>query len=616
MEDLKRYLAFVPFLRTEEMPKSRFGINEEMVPKFSSWKKNIKLTPDKTMRLSLQLTQKFRYLKVEDHIVPLYPKREKPVREKLDNIPFEGTFNLRDEIKKVTFKEIEDEELEAVEYEVKKIEEEEIEQPYTRGEYLYKFLEKTPLKWQGQAMMKQREFRVQGSISADSKVVVVDLSENKSYNPIKHVRWHKTSHIISHGDENGLTDPLPLFEGFEWFITREAIGHYLNVIVFRGSNIRRSKHDPIRAKDLHFNTQKKPVKNYGNSSETDPDFEKYISEEVMLGPVYIPDHIAFQILNLICEEYLFCNIILLDRPRPLVNADSDEKADKSKPETKEKGNDKGPKKNSREAKKTKKDQDSDQENDKSNSEGEEKFSDSEYSHEDSDDSLWEEESGKPADGRGANKEKKKEKRGKKGENANKERESDSSSESDSESGSSSSSSSSSGSDSDYVEEDDYLAFKRETYRGTFESQLMDGRVKICYNTKRDEKKERRRKKKMLKSTNSDAKGNPEGTPEYKLNYHKSIELEFEQFFFVIEHQINKSIVKMIIFETEHRSYEIRFRIDPEMGRDNFYYAMIAFQACYRDQNYYWDEDLKNGNITKIKELVQQELETLSLKGYN
>lgn len=231
-------------------------------------------------------------MRVEDHIVPLYPEREKPIREKIENVQLQGTFNLREEIKKVTFKEIEDEEIEAVEYEVKRTEEEIVEQPHVRGQYLYKYFEKTPLKWHGPMGMSHKEFHVQGSIAADNKVKVVDLSENRSFNPIKHVTWHMTSQIFTEGDDYSLVDPFPLFEGFEWYITRETIGHYLTATVYRGNYIGKGQDHPIQAKDLHFNGKKKSILHEESpdyltasniKSEADPDFDKYITEEAVLG---------------------------------------------------------------------------------------------------------------------------------------------------------------------------------------------------------------------------------------------------------------------------------------------------------------------------------------------
>lgn len=199
---------------------------------------------------------------------------------------------MRDEIKKVKFKEIEDEEIEAVEYEVKKIEEEIEEQPNIRGQYLYKYYEKNPLKWHGPMGINNKGFKIQGNISADNKVKIIDISENKSFNPIKHVRWHMTPQIITEGDDYSLVDPLPLFEGFEWYISRETIGHYLSVTIFRGNTINKNRINLIQAKDLHFNGQKKLINHEDDSesliksnfnSEKDTDLDKYTTEETIIG---------------------------------------------------------------------------------------------------------------------------------------------------------------------------------------------------------------------------------------------------------------------------------------------------------------------------------------------
>ncbi|KAJ1608999.1 hypothetical protein OJ253_1721 [Cryptosporidium canis] len=592
MDYLRKYLEVIPYFNHEKEKTSRFGITEDMVPSFSDGRKGIKLTTKPSM--------------VEDHIIPLYPEREKPIREKIENIPLKGTFNLRDEIKKVRFKEIEDEEIEAVEYEVKKVADEEVEQPNVRGQYLYKHLEKTPLEWHGPMGMDHREFYVQGSISADNKVKVVDTSENRSFNPIKHVTWQMTPQIITEGDNYSIVDPFPLFEGFEWYITRETIGHYLNVTVFRGNYIGRGRENPIQAKDLHFNGQKKLTSHkkgsnyssmYGLRPEEDTDFDNYITEEAILGPVLIPDYMAHQILGFICDEGLSCNIILLDRPRPAFSFEGEDVNAKEEGQGKES-------------------------TEKVKSGDVKKSSSNDVSDEDSED---EDDDGSESEKDGEGGKEKDEKKALSIIRVDKSRREDKTS---SESGSGSDSECNSDSDldskdenmnddnddDDYQEEDDYLAFKRETYRGKFESHLMDGIVKISYNTMKDEKRERQRRRRIEKNRNSD-KNSEDKSMGYRLIYHKSIELEFDKFFFTIEHKRNKSIMKMIIFETEKRSYEIRFRVDPEMGRDNLYYAMIAFQGCYRSQNYNWDDDLKSGNISPIKELIQDELEQLALKGY-
>ncbi|KAJ1611595.1 hypothetical protein OIY81_1171 [Cryptosporidium canis] len=605
MDYLRKYLEVIPYFNHENEKTSRFGITEDMVPSFSDGRKGIKLTTKPSMR--------FRYLKVEDHIIPLYPEREKPIREKIENIPLKGTFNLRDEIKKVRFKEIEDEEIEAVEYEVKKVVEEEVEQPNVRGQYLYKHLEKSPLDWHGPMGMDHREFYVQGSISADNKVKVVDTSENRSFNPIKHVTWQMTPQIITEGDNYSIVDPFPLFEGFEWYITRETIGHYLNVTVFRGNYIGRGRENPIQAKDLHFNGQKKLTSHekgsdyssmYSLRPEGDADFDKYITEEAILGPVLIPDYMAHQILGLICDESLSCNIILLDRPRPAFSLEGEDVKAKEEGQGKE----------STEKVKS-------VDFDKSSSKG---ASDKDSEDEDGSESEKDSEGDKDKDEKKAISITRVDK-SRMDDQASSESGSGSDSECDSDSDSDDSDLDSKDEnmdgenddddDDDYQEEDDYLAFKRETYRGTFESQLMDGVVKICYNTMKDEKRERRRRRRIEKKNRNSEKNSEDKSTDYRLIYHKSIELEFDRFFFTIEHKRNKSIMKMIIFETEKRSYEIRFRVDPEMGRDNLYYAMIAFQGCYKSQNYNWDDDLKSGNISPIKELIQEELEQLALKGY-
>lgn len=360
---------------------------------------------------------------------------------------------------------------------------------------------------------------------------------------------------------------------------------------------------------------------------------------------------AHQILSFICNESLSCNIILLDRPRPSFKLDNEDVAKNSNSNNKKGGQDENnqedkKKKKKKNKKKKKKHIDNEDENDEDedgnkdddednddedddNEDGENEDGDDD-DDDDEDDDDDDEEDGQVKDY------KSKSKIAKHGKNKqDPEQHSDSDANSKSESGTDSDSDSDSDADSDsdsknknreeneydddddYCEENDYLAFKRETYRGTFESKLMDGIVKISYNTKKDEKKERRKKRKLLKVVKDNKNGNTEANSiEYKLSYHKSIEFEFDRFFFTIEHKYNTSIVKMIIFETENRSYEIRFRVDPELGRDNFYYAMIAFQGCYKSQNYDWDDHLKNGNIASIKDLIQEELEILALKGYN
>lgn len=297
---------------------------------------------------------------------------------------------------------------------------------------------------------------------------------------------------------------------------------------------------------------------------------------------------AYQILGFICDESLYCNIILLDRPRPSFSLNDEYHTEKNNQNEKKKRK----KKNQKDDKSTKNDE-SDEEN---NDDDKEKDKD-------------EDEEGKDNQIKNGSKTKVIKNKKKKGSDSDSESVSNSNPDSDSSSDfDSSAENQDHDDDDDYCEEDDYLAFKRETYRGVFESQLMDGLVKISYNTKKDEKKEEKKKSEVLKKS--------ENSVEYKLTYHKSIEFEFDRFFFTIEHKNNKSIVKMIIFETKNRSYEIRFRVNPELGRDCFYYTMIAFQGCYRNQNYNWDNHLINGNLVPIKELIQEELELLALKGYN
>ncbi|KAH8584846.1 uncharacterized protein ELE39_000797 [Cryptosporidium sp. chipmunk genotype I] len=348
---------------------------------------------------------------------------------------------------------------------------------------------------------------------------------------------------------------------------------------------------------------------------------------------------AHQILGFICDESLYCNIILLDRPRPPFKLDKevnssnskskkDQKNEKVQEDKKKKKKIKKKKKNNCTDDKGTENYDSEDENDEDDDINED--SNDENGNEDDNEDDQGDNNGSRIKVRNNRKKKKNEgpvsSYSGSGSNSN----SDTNSESKSNSGSDLDSDSDSdfsnenledneygNDDDDYYEENDYLAFKRETYRGVFESKLMDGLVKISYNTKNDEIKETRKKRKMLKNSANNNNGNSEENfIDYKLSYHKSIEFEFDRFFFTIEHKYNQSIVKMIIFETENRSYEIRFRVDPELGRDNFYYAMIAFQGCYRSQNYGWDDHLKNGNIAPIKDLIQEELELLALKGYN
>lgn len=339
---------------------------------------------------------------------------------------------------------------------------------------------------------------------------------------------------------------------------------------------------------------------------------------------------AYQILGFICEESISCNIILLDRPRPSFSLDREDSAMPSDSKAKQECEE-----NRKEGKKKTL-------NNRVNaSDSEDELDDKEETHgEDENDEDGDDED--DPDKIKSLKSKFAKKKAGLGSESNQDSDLDSSSDSDSKHNNLKEN----GDDGDGIDDDDkkkkkrnddedrddyddgdddededydddYLAFKRETYRGRFESYLMDGRVKISYNTKKDERIERKKKMEMERVTTDDKGENAEGKPvDFKPSYHKSIEFEFDQFFFTIEHKQNKSIVKMIIFETESRCYEIKFRVDPELGRDNLYYTMIAFQGCYRNQNYNWDDHLRNGDISPIKELVQEELELLALKGYN
>ncbi|KAH7647099.1 hypothetical protein FG379_002790 [Cryptosporidium bovis] len=573
MEILEKYLKVPPFLRSgKETPVSRFGINENMVPMFTKGKKGVAITANKTMR--------FRYLSVKDNIAPIYPEKLRVIREKIDNIPLTGEFNLREEIKKVKFKEVQ-EEIEAVEYEVIKEETEEIEQPCNRGEYLSRVLQGN-IGFQNQVEgIELRGFRIQGSISADSKVQIIDTDENKSYNPIKYARWYKSTQIFLDGDQL-LYEPSPVYEGFEWKITRECIGLYLNVIVFRGNYIyNKCKRNILQARDLHFNDNVKrkldSIMNnkqvnsqmyseynseYGGKidsiiQENSDMINNFNTEEITIGPVLIPDYIAYHVLNFICEESLTCNIILLDRPRDTFSNNDNEDEKKSDSEETKKsqnkqssvdykkgdnsGNTDGIDNKSTYDDVTEKNEDTN----KTAKGGEELFCDSD--------------------------------------NNNKGNYQD---------------------EDDYCEEDDYLAYRRKEYEGIIECQLMDGYVKISYNTEKDKEKERIR----IKNANNDQ--------DKKMIYRKAVQLDFDQFYVTIDNSgANKSIVRMIIFESENNSYEIKFRIDPKFGRDVFYYSVIAFQKCYQEQKYDWDDNLKNGDIIPIKEYIQDQLEYLSLKGF-
>lgn len=342
-------------------------------------------------------------------------------------------------------------------------------------------------------------------------------------------------------------------------------------------------------------------------------------------PVLIPDYMAYQILGFICEEGLSCNIILLDCPRPSFSLDREDSAklsdSKAKPD--------GSKLEGKECeKKTMKKKRTNSEESEDGLDGkEETHSDDdqdvdgdgdEDENEDEDEDEDDQDQTKSQRNNGIKSMKSKFLQKKVGSGLELSHDSNLNSDLDSKDDDSYKSDQDDEDEEDEDYDDDYLAFKRETYRGTFEAHLMDGLVRISYNTKKDERKERRKRRKMERMAKENNKGeNSEGKPvDYKLSYHKSIEFGFDQFFFSIEHKQNKSIVKMIIFETESRCYEIRFRVDPELGRDNLYYTMVAFQGCYKNQDYNWDDHLRNGNISPIKELVQKELESLALKGYN
>ncbi|KAH8740354.1 hypothetical protein FG386_002866 [Cryptosporidium ryanae] len=197
-------------------------------------------------------TQRFRYLNVKDNIAPVYPEKLKTIREKIEDAPLRGEFNLREEIKKVRFKDVQ-EEIEPVEYEIVKEEAEQTEQPYNRGEYLSRVLQRGGGPKSQLGGEELRGFRIQGTVSADSKVRVLDVDDNKSYNPIKYARWYKSTHTFLDGDEL-IYEPSPVYEGLEWKITRDCIGLYLNVVTFRGNYIyNKCRENILQAKDLHFN---------------------------------------------------------------------------------------------------------------------------------------------------------------------------------------------------------------------------------------------------------------------------------------------------------------------------------------------------------------------------
>ncbi|KAH8740355.1 hypothetical protein FG386_002867 [Cryptosporidium ryanae] len=276
------------------------------------------------------------------------------------------------------------------------------------------------------------------------------------------------------------------------------------------------------------------------------------------SPVLVPDYIAYHALNLICEEGLSCNVILLDRPR---DAFSNERVcgKVGAKETQESGN----KQISENEYKAKKESNGDN---TLNNVGNKADLSSET--EKRNETVLE---------KGPIRE---DNKGKDSEQNPQDR------------------------DDDYEEEDDYLAYRRKEYEGVVECQLMDGNLKISYNTEKDREKERARIE------------NAKNDQDRKLRYRKGVQLDFDQFYLTIDRSAtNTSTVKMIVFESENNTYDIRLRIDPKFGRDLFYYSVIAFQRCYQEQKYDWDDNLKRGNIIPMKEFIQDQLELLSLKGF-
>ena len=306
------------------------------------------------------------------------------------------------------------------------------------------------------------------------------------------------------------------------------------------------------------------------------------------SPVLVPDYIAYHVLNLICEEELSCDIILLDRPRSTFSNKNDE-------------NGKDESGDLRVLSKERKSYSEDHDNFDSNSKvtsGNKSGSDEEMNKNtnngtneiEQNEKTEKEESGQSSD------------RGKEAESEEGNREKGSKSEGrESGNGRKGKQSNDCDDDDDYEEERDYLAYKRKEYEGTVNCKLTDGHIVISYNTEKDKIRERK------------AAANES---ERRIKYHKTVQLDFEQFYLTIDRRgSNKSVINMIIFENKHNSYEVRFRVDPKFGRDVFYYSIIAFQKCYEEQRYDWDESLKSGDVIPIKELIQSQLETLSLRGF-
>ncbi|EEA08272.1 uncharacterized protein CMU_020150 [Cryptosporidium muris RN66] len=453
---------------TVEPPKSRFGIDETMVPTFEPYKKEIEITNECEMR--------FQYVHVIDHIIPIYLKK-KQYTEEVEEVELEGEFNLRKALEKVKEIEVEDT-IHPQEYETPK-KEEHMEQPLIRGEYLYKAYEKRLHKWLGNDTAIEKEISIYGKVAADSVIKVKDVNSCSSFNPIQTVRWFLSSSVVLSKDETIVFNPLPHHEGYEWCLTRECIGRYIQVVAYRSKTVLKKNPSIIRAKDLHCNYTIDETAYIPKASEN------WVPYSKVIGPVLIPDYLAHQVLKNLNQVTFKCRVMIIGNPK--LTQDNKETQ-------------------------TQQDQASD-------------------------------------------------------ENINEE------------------------------DESEFLAIKEQAFWGVIYIDLINGYISINFN--------------------SNLKVNINSMPPNEKQLEKSLTLGFDEFVCTINHKRNISIINMIVLDIskEKTDYELKFRVDPDIGRDALYYTFLSFQSAYRRQEFNWKNSLYKGDILAVQSIIQDEIEAMTLNGY-